>query len=38
VLVASNDTVVDGVAKSVPQLLKLDMQFNKLKIEGHYKF
>ena len=38
VLVVNKDTVVDGVAKSVPQLFKLDMQFDKLKIEGHYKF
>ena len=38
VLVVNKDTVVDGVVKSVPQLFKLDMQFDKLKIEGHYKF
>ena len=38
VLVVGKDTVVDGVVKSVPQLFKLDMQFDKLKIEGHYKF
>ena len=38
VLVVEKDTVVDGVKKSVPQLFKLDMQFDKLKIEGHYKF
>ena len=38
VLVVGKDTVVDGVAKSVPQLFKLDMQFDKLKVEGHYKF
>ena len=38
VLVVGRDTVVDGVLKSVPQLFKLDMQFDKLKIEGHYKF
>ena len=38
VLAVSKDTVIDGVVKSVPQLYKLDMQFDKLKIEGHYKF
>ena len=38
VLVVERDTVIDGVAKSVPQLFKLDLQFDKLKIEGHYKF
>ena len=38
VLVVEKDTVIGGVVKSVPQLFKLDMQFDKLKIEGHYKF
>ncbi len=38
VLAVSRDIVVDGVVRSVPQLYKLDMQFDKLKIEGHYKF
>lgn len=38
VLVVGRDTVVDGVKKCRPQLFKLDMQFDKLKIEGHYKF
>ena len=38
VLAVSKDTVIDGVTKSVPQFYKLDMQFDKLKIEGHYKF
>ena len=38
VLVVGKDTIVDGVAKSVPQLFKLDMQFDRLKIEGHYTF
>ncbi len=38
VLVVGKDTIVGGVAKSIPQLYKLDMQFDKLKIEGHYKF
>ena len=38
VLVVGKDTVVGGVEKCVPQLLKLDMQFEKLKIEGHYTF
>ena len=38
VLAVSKDTVICGVEKRVPQLYKLDMQFDKLKIEGHYKF
>ena len=38
VLVVGKDTIVDGTVKCVPQLFKLDMQFDKLKIEGHYKF
>lgn len=38
VLVVGKDTVADGIVKCRPQLLKLDMQFDKLKIEGHYKF
>lgn len=38
VLVVGKDTVDGGVRKCVPQLFKLDMQFDKLKIEGHYKF
>ena len=38
VLVVGKDTVADGIVKCRPQLFKLDMQFDKLKIEGHYKF
>ena len=38
VLVVGKDTVDGGVRKCRPQLFKLDMQFDKLKIEGHYKF
>ena len=38
VLVVGKDTVADGIVKCKPQLFKLDMQFDKLKIEGHYKF
>lgn len=38
VLVVGKDTVMDGAKKCVPQLYKLDMQFVKLKIEGHYTF
>lgn len=38
VMVVGKDTVVDGAEKCIPQLLKLDMQFDKLKIEGYYKF
>ena len=38
VMAVAKDTIINGVAKSVPQLFKLDMQYDKLKIEGHYKF
>ena len=38
VLTVGKDTIIGGVAKCIPQLFKLDMQFDKLKIEGHYKF
>ena len=38
VLVVGKDTVVGGAKMCKPQLFKLDMQFDKLKIEGHYKF
>ena len=38
VLVVGKDTVIGGVERCVPQLFKLDMQFEKLKIEGHYTF
>ena len=38
VMVVGKDTVIGNVRKCVPQLLKLDMQFDKLKIEGYYKF
>ncbi len=38
VLVVGKETVDGGVRKCRPQLFKLDMQFDKLKIEGHYKF
>ena len=38
VLAVSRDVEIGGIVKSVPQLYKLDMQFDKLKIEGHYKF
>ena len=38
VLVVGKDTMADGIVKCRPQLFKLDMQFDKLKIEGHYKF
>ena len=38
VMAVGKDTVIGGVKRCVPQLYKLDMQFDKLKIEGHYKF
>lgn len=38
VLAVSKDTIIGGAEKSIPRLFKLDMQFDKLKIEGYYKF
>ena len=38
VLAVGKDTVIGGVDKCVPQLFKIDMQFEKLMIKGHYKF
>ena len=38
VMVASKDTVINGVEKTVPKLIKTDSQFEKLKIKGYYKF
>lgn len=38
VMVAAADTVVGGVARSVPRLMKCDSQFDKLQIKGNYKF
>lgn len=38
VMVVGKDTVINGVGKSVPQLIKTDLQFEKLKIKGYYKF
>ena len=38
IMAAHKDTVINGKAKSVPQLYKADRQFDKLKLNGHYKF
>lgn len=38
VMVVSKDTLIGGVERSVPQLIKCDSQFEKLQIKGHYKF
>lgn len=38
VMVVSKDTVINGVEKTVPKLIKTDLQFEKLKIKGYYKF
>lgn len=38
VMALHKDTVVGGVKKSVPQFMKMDSQFDKLKVKGHYKF
>ena len=38
VMLAAKDTIVNGVKKSVPKLIKTDSQFEKLQIKGYYKF
>lgn len=38
VMVVNKDTIVNGETRSVARFYKLDMQFEKIKIEGHYKF
>ena len=38
VLVAAKDTVIGGVSRSVPQLYRMDSQFEKLQVKRHYKF
>jgi hypothetical protein len=38
VMVVNKDIVVNGETRSVARFYKLDMQFEKIKIEGHYKF
>ena len=38
VMLASKDTIMNGVRKSVPKLIKTDSQFDKLQIKGYYKF
>lgn len=38
VMAVHRDTVVGGVKKSIPQFMKMDSQFDKLKVKGHYKF
>ncbi|MBO7301274.1 MAG: family 43 glycosylhydrolase [Bacteroidaceae bacterium] len=38
VMAVTMDTVVNGVAKSVPRLIKCDSQFDKLQTKGNYKF
>lgn len=38
VMAMHKDTVVDGIKKSIPQFIKMDSQFDKLKVKGQYKF
>lgn len=38
VLVFHKDTVVNGTKRCIPQFIKTDKQFEKLKLKGHYKF
>ena len=38
VMVTNMDTIIGESMKRVPKLFKMESQFNKLQIEGHYKF
>lgn len=38
VMVVDKDTVIGGVAKRVPRLLKADTEFDNLEIKSYYKF
>ena len=38
VMTAGKDTVINGVEKCVPKLMKMDQQFEKLELKGYYKF
>lgn len=38
VMAMHKDTIVEGVKKSIPRFMKMDSQFDKLKVKGHYKF
>lgn len=38
VMVVTADTMMNGVMKSVPRLIKCDSQFDKLQTKGNYKF
>ena len=38
VMLVTKDTIMNGVKKSVPKLIKTDSQFDKLQIKGYYKF
>ena len=38
VLVTTKETLQNGTTKSVPVLIKTDLQFEKLQIKGNYKF
>lgn len=38
VMVVGKDTVIGGVDRTVPRLIKVDLQFEKLQIKGNYKF
>lgn len=38
VMLVSKDTIINGVDKTIPRLIKTDLQFEKLQIKGYYKF
>lgn len=38
VMVMHKDTIVNGDERQVPQFVKTDLQYDKLKLKGHYKF
>lgn len=37
-MVYQKDTIINGTQKSLPRIMRVDTQFDKLKLKGHYKF
>ncbi len=38
VMLYQKDTIIDGKNRALPRLMRVDTQFDKLKLKGHYKF
>lgn len=37
-MACQKDTIMDGKKKSLPRIMRVDSEFDKLKLNGHYKF